>query len=715
MNLDSVRRLLAPKSVAVVGASDDPTRVGGRPIQRMLAAGYPGAIYPVNPKRERVQGLVAYPSINAIPGPVDCAVLAVNADAVLPYVEACAEKGVRSLVVFSAGFAEMGEAGRAAQLRTLEIARKAGMRILGPNCLGHYNVAERVYLTFTSLFQESIAPGRNIGLVSQSGGYGSHVLKLAQDRGLTIGHFITTGNEADVEFGEALAALAIDPAVNVLLAYIEGVRSKETFLEALKLAHQNRKPVIVLKVGRTEAGAAAAASHTASLAGSDALYDCVLREYGAYRARSMEEALDVAYAASWGSFPAPASVCVVTASGGIGVQMADAASEAGYPLRETPEAARRAVLEVVPLGSARNPVDLLGTMMSDAASVERSLEILLSQGGFAAALTFVGINALIPHLTGPFIAMLDRVRRNHPGKLLAVSAVAEPQTIRAFEAIGVPVFEDPDRAIRALVALGHFAQSFARPLPWRSTEPALESIALAPGKTFNEAEGKALLEQWGIGVPREIVAHDARSAGRVAGRIGYPVAVKILSPDITHKTDVGGVALGLGSGQAVEQAVEKMAEAVARTVPHARIDGYLVGEMVSGGVECILGVNNDPLFGPVVMFGLGGVFVELMKDVTFRLAPLAEDEALEMVRSVRGFPLLDGYRGKPKADVAALARAIAAVSRLAAANADRLQTLEINPILVMPEGQGVIALDAVIETRAVATSSRAHFPWRTAA
>jgi acyl-CoA synthetase (NDP forming) len=701
MDLDSIDTLLAPRSIAIIGASDDPSRVGGRPIQRLLSAGYQGAIYPVNPKRGEVQGLKAYASIADIDGDVDCAVIAIAAEGALEAVAACASKGVKSLVVFSAGFAEVGEHGQRLQQRMVELARAAGMRVLGPNCLGMYNVSERVYLTFTGMFQDRYVAGRNIGVVSQSGGYGSHMLKLAQNRNLAIGHWITTGNEADVEFGEALAALAAKPEVNVILAYVEGVRNRASFLKGLEIAHAQRKPVIVLKVGKSEAGAAAAASHTASLAGADAVYDAIFADYGAYRAASMEEALDVVYAASMGIFPHDGRLGLVTASGGVGVQMADAAADAGLQLPDVPEPLQRAILELAPMGSARNPVDLLGTMLGDPAMVEQALGVLLEHGPFSMLLTFVGINGLNPALTGPFIALLARLRQRHPDKLLAISAVATAEAAAAFEAIGCLLFEDPCRGVTALAALSYFARAFERPLPSRAAAAGAPGTPLAPGKSYNEAEGKAILAAHGVGVPRERIALDADEACAAADAIGYPVVLKILSPDIPHKTEVGGVALGLASREALAAAVATMAADVARLAPGAAIDGYLVGEMVGGGVECIIGVNNDALFGPVVMFGLGGVLVELMKDVTLRLAPVSEDEALAMVRSVKGFPLLDGYRGKPKADVAALVRAIAGISRLASANADRLRTLEVNPILVMPEGRGVVALDAVIETGAM--------------
>jgi acyl-CoA synthetase (NDP forming) len=698
MDLHSVDTLLAPRSIAVIGGSDDPTRVGGRPIQRLLSAGYQGAIYPVNPKRSEVQGLKAYASIADIEGEIDCAVIAIAADGALAAVEACAAKGVKSLVVFSAGFAEVGEEGQRIQDRMVEIARGAGMRMLGPNCLGMYNVSERVYLTFTGMFEDRYVAGRNIGLVSQSGGYGSHVLKLAQNRKLSIGHWITTGNEADLEFGEALAALAAKPEVNVILAYVEGVRNRETFLKGLEIAHAQRKPVIVLKVGKSEAGAAAAASHTASLAGADLVYDSIFADYGAYRAASMEEALDVVYAASMGVFPRDGRLGLVTASGGVGVQMADAAADAGLQLPDVPERAQRAILELAPMGSARNPIDLLGTMLGDPEMVEQALGVLLEHGEFSMLLTFVGINGLNPRLTDPFIALLARLRERYPATLLAISAVATPEAAAAFEDIGCLLFEDPCRGVTALAALSYFARAFERPLPSRAAAAIAHGERLAPGKSFNESEGKAILAAHGVGVPRERIARNAAEACDAADAIGYPVVLKILSPQIIHKTEAGGVALGLASREAVAAAVGKMAADVARHAPEAVIDGYLVGEMVGGGVECIVGVTNDPLFGPVVMFGLGGILVELMKDVTVRLAPVSEDEALAMVRSVKGFPLLDGYRGKPKADIGALVKAIAGISRLATANADRLRTLEVNPILVMPEGRGVVALDAVIDT-----------------
>lgn len=701
MNLQSLDTLLAPKSVAIIGASDDPARVGGRPIHRLLTAGYQGAIYPVNPKRSEVQGLKAYPSIAAIEGEIDCAVVAIAAEAALAAVEECAQKGVKSLVVFSAGFAEVGEEGQRIQARMVEVARAAGMRILGPNCLGMYNVSERVYLTFTGMFQENWTPGRNIGVVSQSGGYGSHVVKLAQNRNLAIGHWITTGNEADIEFGEAVAALAAKPEVNVILAYIEGVRNRETFLKGLEIAHAHRKPVVVLKVGKSEAGAAAAASHTASLAGADAVYDSIFADYGAYRAASMEEALDVVYAASMGIFPEDGRLGLITASGGVGVQMADAASDAGLQLPDVPEHVQKAIMELVPMGSARNPIDLLGTMLSDPEMVEKALGVLLEHGGFSSIFTFVGVNGLNPKLTDPFIALLTRLKEKHPHTLFGISAVATPEAAAAFEKIGCLLFEDPCRGVKALAALTHFGRAFNKPLPSCATATNTQGERLTPGRSFNESEGKAILAANGVGVPRERIAYNATGACEAAEALGYPVVLKILSPDIMHKTEVGGVALGLASREAVAVAVKKMASDIARNAPDAKIDGYLVGEMVGGGVECIIGVNNDPLFGPVVMFGLGGILVELMKDVTFRLAPVSEEEALAMVKSVKGFPLLNGYRGKPKTDINALVKAIAGISQLAAANADRLKTLEVNPILVMPEGRGVVALDAVIETKAI--------------
>lgn len=690
--------LLAPNSIAIVGASNDPTRIGGRPIQHLKNAGYGGAIYPVNPGREQVQGIKAYRRVADIDGEIDCAVIALSAQDVLPTVRECAEKGVKSLVIFSAGFAEMGEAGREAQQEIVAIARRTAMRVLGPNCLGAFNVQARACMTFSAAFDVDLPPAvRRFGLASQSGGYGSHILKLAQMRGLAVGHMVTTGNECDVDVGEAMAWLAGNPDVDAILGYIEGLRSAEHFLRALEIARQNKKPVILMKVGQTSEGAAAAQSHTAALAGADAVYDAVFREYGVYRAETTDDLLDVAYALSRGPLPADDGLCIVTPSGGMGVHMADMASKYGLRLPPLAPEAQQQLRAMLPNASTVNPIDTTAQVNNDISLFAKSLDLILAAGGYGSLMCWLGLMASSPVYGGPLLEACAEMRRKYPEVCLHVSPIAPPERVREYEEAGLLVFEDPARGIKAIGALRGFVRAFSAEFPARAQSEPL-GVKLAAGVRYSEVDGKAILARCGVGVPAERVVADPADAAAAAEEVSFPVALKVVSADILHKTEAGGVALGLKSAAEVAEAAHRMAASVAEKMPHARIEGYLISKMVSGGVECIVGVHRDPVFGPVVMFGIGGILVELLADVVFRLAPVSADDAFAMVKQVRGYPLLAGHRGKPAADVPALVEAIVAVSRLAAENADMIRTIEVNPILVMPAGGGVVALDAVIET-----------------
>ncbi|HEY6869250.1 MAG TPA: acetate--CoA ligase family protein [Novosphingobium sp.] len=686
--------LLHPRSVAMIGASGDVTRIGGRAMRHLREVGFGGEIYPINPGRDEVQGLRAWRTVEDVPGRVECAVLALPTDAVLPAIEACARKGVGAAVVFSAGFAEMGDAGVRLQARMMEVARGAGMRVLGPNCLGMYNLHANTFLSFSGIFDDVKGTRGRLGLVSQSGGYAGEVVKSAQEVGLDFGVWITTGNEADIGLGEAMHYMAESDDVDVVVGYIEGVRDRQSFFDALAAAHARRKPVVVLKVGRTAQGARAAASHTASLAGSDGVYDAVFERYGVYRARTTEEMLDVAYAASRGRFAAGRRLAILTNSGGIGVQAADFAADEGLDVSTTPEPVQARLMEISPNGAPFNPIDLTGQVANDPPMYARAIDAVLESGAFDSAYINVGLIAGLPFIRQPLLDSLADTARRFPRVPLAASVTASPETLAEYAAAGYLCYREPARAIKALAALSTFPAAWNRPLP----DPAAlaEVPRIAAGSTFSEAAAKALLAGIGIPSPAEHLVQDAPGAAEAARAIGCNVAIKVVSPDILHKTEIGGVALDVAPEDA-GAAVAAMIARVTAAAPQARIEGYLVSPMITGGTECLVGVHTDPLLGPVIMFGLGGVTVELMKDVTTRLAPVSEAEALEMVRTIKGFPLLDGFRGRAPADVAALARAISQLSRLAAANADTVRTIEINPLLVRDAGEGVLALDAVIE------------------
>ena len=691
-----LRPLLEPRAVAILGASTDPSRIGGRPLRYMLEAGFEGPIYPINPNRDTVQGLKAYASIEAAPGPVDCAIVAVPAALVPAALEACAGQGVKSAVVFSSGFAEAGAEGAALQTRMTEIARRGGIRIVGPNCLGIFNAAVHFYATFSTNFDGGYPPPGRIAIISQSGAYGSHVFALARARGLGVRYWITTGNESDVEIGECIAWAAMDEDVDLIVAYAEGARDGKALLLGLDLARANAKPVIFMKVGRSEVGAEAALSHTVALAGSDAIYAAAFRQYGAHRARSTEDMLDAAYACSAGVYPKGRRIGLVTLSGGVGVQMADDAIDLGLDVAAMPEAAQAKLREILPYAAPRNPVDITGGAFNDLNLVEKNFELMLEEGGYDAIVAFLSIFAASPYIVDDLVPMLAELRQHFPERLIVLSLVAPPEVVVRYEAAGYLVFEDPCRAVAATAALMGFGASFARGRP--SPAPALPAgVPPIPEGAVSEREAKAVLAAAGLPVVEERLARSAEAAARAAEELGLPVAMKLNAPGLAHKTEIGGVLLDLATVEAVRDGYEALLARAARS--GARPDGILVAPMIAGGVETILGVQRDPLFGPAVMFGLGGVFVEALDDVTFRLAPFGIDEARRMIREVKGFKVLQGARGRPPADLEALAEALARLSVLAAAGAERIESIDVNPFLVLPEGQGALALDALIVLR----------------
>lgn len=691
---DSLTALLEPASFAIIGASNDPTRIGGRPLQYTKEAGFAGPIYPVNPNRETVQGLPSFPSIADVPGPVDTAVIAVPAQRVVETAGACADAGVKAVVVFSAGFAELGDEGLASQTALGDLSRSTGMRIIGPNCLGVYNAQHGFFGTFTTTFEAGRPRTGRVGVVSQSGAYGAHLSLIATMRGIGIRFWVTTGNECDVDVAETIGWLATHPDVSVIVAYAEGIRDRARLFASLALAHARGKPVIFQKVGRTDVGAAAVRSHTASLAGSDAVYEGVFQQFGVYRATSTEEMLDVAYAASFGRFPASRRVGLMSISGGVGVQMADEAVQRGLDVAPMSEAAQARLKTVLPFASPRNPVDITAHAFNDPSLVGTNLDVMLEEGTYDSIIAFFTYVAAARGMVGPISDSLQAAIAAHSQCLLVLSIVGPREVVSRYEDAGFPVFEDPTRAVRAVDALSRFSEAFGRSLS-DMTAPGEPAVPL-PSAPITESAAKTLFADAGIPTVDERVCATTTEAVAAAAMLGYPVALKVASPDIPHKSDIGGVMLGLDSADAVADAFTTVTGRAEVACPDARLDGVLVSGMVSGGVETIMGIQQDPTFGPVVMFGLGGIFVEVLKDVAFRVAPFDEQEAHRMMRELRGFPMLEGVRGQPRGDLDATAAALAALSRFAAMHQRTLQSAELNPVRVLPEGQGLVALDALI-------------------
>ncbi|MBS7810951.1 acetate--CoA ligase family protein [Roseococcus pinisoli] len=694
MDFSSLDPLISPRSFALIGASDDATRIGGRPIAYMKERGFKGAIYPVNPKRATVQGLPAYPDVASLPAVPDVAVVAVPGEAAIEAIDALGQKGCKAAIVFTAGFAEVDEAGAAAQDRLVATAKKHGMRLLGPNCLGLFNDSIGFYPTFTASFDSGWpVPGGRIGIASQSGAYGTHLFSLARDRGIGANIVVTTGNEGEVALGDVLGWMAQSPDIDVICAYAEGIRESEKFLAALRLARANRKPIVMMKVGRSELGGAAAQSHTASIAGDDAITDAVLQEFGVVRARNTEELLDIAYAATKCIYPAENTLGVMTVSGGAGVLISDAADAVGFPMPAMPQAAQDKLRSLISFCAPRNPVDCTAQAINQIEMVGEFTRSMAVDGGYSSCLIFFsqvgGSRSVAPKIRGQLKAVMEE----HPDRLWALSIIAPPDMVREYEADGFLVFEDPTRAVTALHALGRFGQSFAKA---EAVAGLLPKVTL-PAQTPTEAEGKRLLAAAGVPAVPERGCAEVEAAVAAAKEFGFPVVLKILSPDILHKSEIGGVLLDIDSEAAVREGFATLLARAAERAPGARIEGVLVAKQIKGAVEMALGMVRDPVFGPVAMVGLGGIFIEVLKDVTFRRCPFDAAAAEEMIRSLKGFPLLDGVRGRKKADVKALAEALANLSTFAAAAGPQLVSIDINPLLVLPEGEGAYAADAVLE------------------
>ncbi len=694
LDTSSLVPLFEPRSVAVIGASTSANKLGSIPLIHMKASGYKGALYPINPRAAVVQDLPAFPNLAAVPGPVDLAIIAVPDALAVAAIRECASKSVRAAVMFTSGFAELGDAGKRAQDEIRAIAAEAGMRLLGPNCMGLINFANGLVATFHLAFGPGLRPAGRVGLISQSGAFGGLAYQVAQDRTLAYSLILTTGNEGDVDIADGIAYLADDPGTSVIMLYIEGCRDGARLAAALERARARRKPVIAIKVGRTDAGVAAVASHTAALAGADEVFDAIFRQFGVYRAATMEEFFDIGYAAAQvPNLPKNDKVGIVTVSGGVGVLMADHAAARGLEVATAPPALQDEIRAMVPFAATRNPIDVTGQIVSDMGILERALELVLAKGDYASLAAFVGSIGRSP-INGPrFKETFARLRRQYPESVVAVACYHNPDFRAALDGAGCILFDEPAFALRAIAALGHFRRVFAPPPPAAIALPDPEPIPAAP---LDEVAALGILQRAGIPVVPHRLVRSADEAADAAAMLGLPVVLKVVSPEILHKTDIGGVALDLAAPETVRRAFVEMTERVGRAAPQARIAGCVVAPMVKGGVEVILGTQLDPVFGPVVMLGLGGIFVEALKDVTFRLAPFDVAEARRMIGELRGLPVLKGLRGRPPADLEALAQALAALSRFAAAQGAALTSVDINPFLVLPEGQGAMALDAVV-------------------
>lgn len=690
----AVRTFLAPREVAVVGASRDSSSIGGQLFRNLLMAEFHGAVHPVNPKAAVVQGVPAYPSILDVPGEVDVAFVTVPAELVAGVARECGEKRVRGLVVISAGFGETGGEGPARQRELLEICRAYGMRLIGPNCMGIVNTDPEIRLngTFATVYPP---PGR-VGFLSQSGALGLAVMRYATELGLGLSSFVSVGNRSDISATDLIAYWDEDERTDVILLYIESIGNPRRFGHLAREVGRS-KPIVVVKSGRSAAGARAAASHTgALLAASDVTVDALFRQSGVIRTDTLEQMFDVATVLANQPAPAGDRVAIVTNAGGLGVLCADTCEANGLvvgPLSEATQAKLRGFLP--PEASAANPVDMIASATAE--DYRRAIAVI-GQDPEVDAMIVIYIppqTFRAPEIARGIVRGIEEVGGRIPVVTTFMSAHGLPEEL-AGGAGRIPSFAFPEQAALALARAAEYGRWRAKPAgqrphlpdlrPYEAAATIAEGLAEGPG-WLAEERVERLLDCYGIRLARAERARSPEEAGAAAARIGRPVALKAFGPDILHKTDLGAVELALSGAGEVTAAARAMADrlAAARITP----EGYLVQEMVEGGVEMLVGVAHDPLFGPVVACSAGGTAVELLRDVSVRLAPLTDVDAREMVRALRTFPLLDGFRGAPKADVPALEELLLRVSELVEAHPE-VAEMDCNPVMVLPRGALVV-------------------------
>ncbi len=687
--------LMRPRSVAVVGASSDAAKIGGKPVA-LMKDHFDGVVVPINPNRPEILGLKAAPSIAEAGRSIDLAIVAVAAPMAEQAVSDCIAAGVKAIILFSAGFGEISPEGLEAQERIALLCRQAGVRLLGPNSLGLMNLSNGLYATFSAAL-DNIWPSRGaVGVASQSGAVGTYIMALAAEAGIGFSHFIATGNEADVDVADCVEWMAGDPETRVIVAYMEGCKSGERLKRALEAARLARKPVIAIRPGKTDEGLAAVRSHTGSMAGSKQVFDAILKAYGAWPAETIEEAVDLARACSAGRLPRGAGTMIVTPSGGVGIMMADACIEGGLALPPLPDAAASEIRKLLPLASTGNPIDTTAQVSNDIGLYGQVIDIVATRTDAPILMIFMAHMGKTPAITERLKPMLREIAGRYPDRVMVIVTRAAEDFRNEMAEAGYVVFEDPNRAVTAVARLLHFARGFDRPAPPAASTEATP-IDVLEAAASDPAAGARLLAQIGIPQLPQQLARSEDEAADAAGELGYPVVMKIASPDIQHKTEVGGVALSIGDEQAVRTAFRKMLAEVGRKAPAARILGVTLSPMLVGGIETIIGTQNDPDLGPVVMFGLGGTMAEALKDVVFAPAPVTAGQALDMIASIRAAELLDGWRGAPPVDKRALAGAIEAVSAFAAANASSVESLEVNPFVATPRGG--VALDMLLQLR----------------
>jgi acetyltransferase len=691
-----LRELFRPGSVAVIGASRSPGKIGYVLLKNLLESGYRGSIYPINPNAEEVLGLRCFPSVLDVDDEVELAVVAIPAELVPPVAEQCGRKGVKAMIVISAGFREVGREGHALERKLTEIGSAYGMRILGPNCLGLIDTWTPINMTFAS----GMPKRGEIGFISQSGALGTAILDWMIKRGIGFSRFISLGNKADLDEVDFIEAMGEEESVGAILLYVESIERGERFIEVSRKVSR-AKPIVALKGGTSTAGARAAGSHTGALVGNFTSYRAAFRKAGVIYSESLEDLFNYAISFTWQPTPRGEKVAIVTNAGGPGIIATDLCERLGVELAELHHETRSSLAKgLPPAASTVNPIDILGDARADRyrLAIERALE----DPNVDALLVILSPQAMTEvRATAEAIVEAHRRRGDKPILAVFMGGGLVEEASNYLKENRIPCFEFPEEGVRALSALLEYSRFLRRPdrpiVRLEDVNPATVRETLGVVRREGRVnllpqEAFRILEAYGVRTPKSEVANTAEEAVECAVRLGYPVALKIVSPDILHKTDIGGVALNLRSEEEVRYAFDDILVKVSKLMPQARLTGIMVQSMVPKGKEMIVGMTRDRQFGPLMMFGLGGIYVNFLRDVSFGLAPLSIEEASQMIEETKASILLRGIRGEPPSDIEAIKDVIIRVSQLALDFPEILE-MDINPIIVYEQGKGCISLD----------------------
>ncbi|MHA2609371.1 MAG: acetate--CoA ligase alpha subunit [bacterium JZ-2024 1] len=702
--MNSLKPIFEPKSIAVIGASRQKGKLGCALFTNLLISGYTGVLYPINPSASSVCGVKAYPTVLDVPDEIDLAVIIIPAEYVPESLEQCGKKGVKGAIIITAGFSEMGPEGRKREELIRSIAKRYGIRLIGPNCFGVINTDKNISMNAT--FAKRCPSSGNIAFISQSGAIGVSALEFALARNIGISKFVSFGNKADVDENQLMEYLRDDPETRVILIYLESLANPRKFINLCREITgeiSKVKPILAVKSGRTEAGARAAFSHTGALAASDEVIDSLFEQSGVIRVDSLEELFDTAKTFSLQPIPRGNRIAVVTNAGGPGIMATDTLIRMGSRLADLSPQTKEKLKQILPpTASTENPIDMIADAGEN--TYFNVLDTVLSEDTVDSVLTI-----LTPHIaTKPeqiALKVSEVTKKYNKPVLFCMMAIQDvAPAIAILEKNGIPVYEYPEAAAKVLSHLSRFAWWVHRPrtefltFPDVSRDKVYEILHRIREKNRNhltEPEAYQVLEAYGFPIAPYRLAHNLEEAIDRAEELGYPVVIKIVSPDIVHKIDIGGVRINLQDEEELVHHYREMMRAVRNKKPEAHCEAVLVQKMIKGAKEAILGIKRSPQFGPLLAFGLGGIYVEVFKDVTFRLAPIRPLGAQRMIQGIKAYSLLEGMRGEPPSDIPALTEALLRLSQLAT-EIEEIEELDINPLMILPEGEGVVVADARI-------------------